>query len=149
MLFLLFTLGASRYGIDCAPIVEIVPAVRLRPVPRAPDYVAGFFEYRGVIVPVLDMRQLVVQERCASRLSTRIIVVHFKPHTGPERLIGLMAERVTETVSVAPEQCKSSNITIDAAPYLGSVIAEKKEMIQCLQIDRLLPANVQDALFRP
>jgi chemotaxis-related protein WspB len=148
MLLLLFTLGKARYGIDCAPVVEIVPAVYLQEITQAPDFVAGFFQYRGAIVPVIDLRQLIAQERCSTRLSTRIIVVNYKTAAGLERLIGLMAEKVTETVKISPEQFKPTGVTLAAAPYLGSVAVNNNEMIQCLQLNRILSPSVQDTLFR-
>lgn len=148
MLFLLFTLGKARYGLEARQVVEIVPAVPLRELPHAPDVIAGVFNYRETIVPVVDLQQLTTQQPCAHHLSTRIIVVNFKTAAGVERSLGLMAEKVTEAVHIAPEEFKSTGITLTQAPYLGSIAVQRKEIIQCLQVNRILPPAVQETIFR-
>src|SRR6187431_2835096 len=128
MLFLLFTLGKARYGLEARQVVEIVPAVPLRELPHAPDVIAGLFNYRETIVPVIDLQRLTTQQPCVQHLSTRLIIVNFKTSTGIERSLGLMAEKVTETVHIAPEDFRPSGITVTQAPYLGSIAVQRKEI---------------------
>jgi chemotaxis-related protein WspB len=148
MLFLLFTLGKSRYGLEAKQVIEVVPVVPLRKMPHAPDIIAGCFNYRGTVLPVVSLQQLVVREPSPNHLSTRIIVVNYKTAQGKEHPLGLMADNVTEAVQIAPEDLKPSGLTLTQAPYLGSVAVKHKEMIQFLQINRLLPPAVQDSIFR-
>ena len=47
MLFLLFTLGEARYGLDTGEIIEIVPMLNLTKLPHAPDIIAGCLRVCG------------------------------------------------------------------------------------------------------
>ena len=45
----------SLYAVDVDAVVEVVP--RVEPAPAAPcaGFLAGVFDYRGVVVPVIDL----------------------------------------------------------------------------------------------
>ena len=75
MLFLLFELEVDRYALPARDVVEVLPLVALKRVPRAHAGVAGVMEYRGQAVPVIDLCALVVGRAAARRVSTRILVV--------------------------------------------------------------------------
>lgn len=150
MLMLLFYVGDERYTLSGRRVVEVVPLVALKKLYHAPEYVAGLFNYRNRIVPVLDLCRLICGEPCQTNLSTRIILVNYledntsisntlqeqNPH-----ILGLMAERVTETLDMPESEFVDSAIKIDAAPYLGKILRDEQGMIQCLRVEYLLPES--------
>ena len=148
MLLLLLNVGAERYAIKAEEIVEVVPMAELRKLPHTPEYVAGLFHYRGVVVPVIDVNALTGGAACRERLSTRIVVVKYPAADGREHALGLLAERVTETRQAADEGLASPGIEVEDAPYLGSVTTSDDEMIQILRLDRLLPEALRRSLFK-
>lgn len=145
MLFLTFNLGEERYALDCRQIVEVVPLVALRALPQAPEYIAGVFNYRSGVVPVLDLCRLVRQQSCAAHLSTRIILMDYAGDSS--HLLGLMAENITETIDREISTFLPPGVTVADAPYLGEIAAEGNEMIQCIRAEHLLPENVRATLF--
>lgn len=138
MLVLLFYLGDTLYTMKCDRIREIAPMVRLKPVPHSPDYMAGLFNYRGSVVPVIDLRRLIQGTPCEMRLSTRIILVEYPGKDGTSILLGLMAERITETARKPDHALVSPGLRLEEAPYLGGLIMENRQMIQYIDLD-LLP----------
>jgi len=58
MLFLVFQLGPDRYAIEAAQVVEVLPLVNSKHIPRAPLGVAGVFDYHGTPVPLIDFTEL-------------------------------------------------------------------------------------------
>ncbi|HSP81144.1 MAG TPA: chemotaxis protein CheW [Myxococcaceae bacterium] len=54
---LLFTLEGQRYALPLGDVCELVRAVRLTPLPRAPAVVEGLVNLRGELLPVLDLRR--------------------------------------------------------------------------------------------
>ena len=76
MLMLLFHLENERYALESTQIIEVVPLIELKKQPHAPNYVSGVFNYRGQIVPVIDLCQLIQGKSCHTHLSTRIILVN-------------------------------------------------------------------------
>jgi chemotaxis-related protein WspB len=136
MLALLFHIGETKYIIKCDQIREIAPMVALKEVPHSPAYFSGYFNYRGTIVPVIDLCRLIQNAPCRKRLSTRIILVDYR-RKETSHILGLMAERVAETVKKPDEAFISAGIRSRKAPYLGAIVMEEDEMIQYLELDRL------------
>ena len=137
MLLLTFTAGGERYALDVAGVIELVPRVGLRAIPHAPAFLAGLLGYRGEVVPVIDLSLLLGSSPSADRLSTRIILVkstpggqnqgeaarrtETKPGRGDVRLLGLIAEQVSDLVEVGPDQVVPAPVHLPQAPYLDSV----------------------------
>lgn len=137
MLVLLFYLGDVMYSIRCDKVREIAPMVNLKELPHAPDYFAGLFNYRGMIVPVIDLRRLIQHQSCDIRLSTRIILLDYvKPDNTPA-IFGIMAERVTEAVMKPLDALISSGITMANMPYLGSLLVDGNTMVQYIAVEAL------------
>ncbi|HEY9863833.1 MAG TPA: chemotaxis protein CheW, partial [Candidatus Obscuribacterales bacterium] len=82
MLILLFYAGKDLFAISSSYIVEVIPRVSFRKVHHVPEYVAGLFNYRGVILPVIDISQLIQGTPGRSHLSTRIIIVKYPNQKG-------------------------------------------------------------------
>ncbi len=168
MLLLTFTAGANRYAVVVARIVELVPRVELRPVPHAPAYLAGLLGYRGKVVPVIDLSVLLDAPRCPDRLSTRIIVVNAGPgepnrrnQTGHDSvedggstptdpnpdldILGLIAERVSDLITVRPEQVSPPAVQLPQAPYLGAIVQTVEGMVQLIAVEKLREATLEGA----
>jgi chemotaxis-related protein WspB len=148
MLFLLFRLGKDRYAIDVRQVVEVLPLVAVKQIPLAPPAVSGAFNYRGNTVPLIDLSQLALGRPAQARLSTRIVLVNYPDGSGGMRLLGLLAEHVTETMSCSAKDFKDSGVSLPDAPFLGRVAADAKGLVQWLQVDQLLPPEVRDLLFQ-
>lgn len=148
MLAVLFKLGTDRYAIDAKNVVEILPGIELRPVPQAPPYVRGTFNFRGHITPVIDLQQLTVQKPCQHLLSTRIMAVRYEsPATREARTLGVMAEGVTEARSIDDRELQKTPVTSSEAPFLGHFVVGENETAQLIRVDRLLAPAVDRLLF--
>jgi chemotaxis-related protein WspB len=146
MLFLLFQLGQDRYALDTSRVAEVLPLVDITPIPQAPPGVAGLFNYRGEPVPVIDLSQLTIGRPAQSRLNTRIVLVHY-PDGGGTRLLGLIAEKVTETVRRDKADFVATGVTSERVPYLGPVATDARGMMRWIDVENLLPASVRAVLF--
>jgi len=157
MLFLIFELGHDRYALPAALIAEVLPVVRIKRVPHAPSGVIGVFNYHGAPVPVIDLSELTLGRPAASRLSTRLIVVSYPDRNGhgqnqgqsksQSRLLGLIAERATDTMQRDPADFVASGITTARAPYLGQVTTSSHGVVQRIDVETLLPDAVRESLF--
>ncbi len=148
MLFLLFQISGDRYALESSRLVEVLPLVELKKVPQAVRGVAGIFNYRGTPVPVLDLSELMLGHPAALRLSTRIILTRYPDGLGGTDILGLIAERAIETFKREPGDFVSSGVASGGAPYLGPVVKDDRGMVQWVEVEKLLPAEVRSALFR-
>lgn len=139
MLLLLFHLSNDLYAIDSAQVVEIIPLVILRKLYHAPEYVAGLFNYRGKIVPVIDLCHLIQGYPCHLCLSTRIIMVNYPRENNTMQYLGLMAEQVTDTLNKPETELIKPDFQSEQTAYLGEVIMDEQRMIQRIRVESLLP----------
>ena len=144
MLFLQLQIGEDSYVLDTERVVEVLPLVRIQPIPGSPPGVAGLFNYRGTPVPVIDLTQLTLGHCAPRRLSTRLIVLRYNLYR-----LALMAEQATGTIQRDAADFTAAGLTSEATPYLGPVTRDAGRLIQWIQVDRLLPPSVSRVLFRP
>lgn len=149
MLFILFHIGPDRYALEARAVAEVLPLVALKHIPQAPPGVAGLFDYRGAPVPVIDLSAMIVGRAAQPRLSTRILLVHYTAPGGTRHLLGLIAEKATETVSRDPSAFVAPGVNSAATPYLGPVSPDTHGFIQRVEIDQLLPDAMRALLFQP
>ena len=146
MLMLLFQAGDNLYAIDSAQVVEVIPIVTLRPLNHVPEYIAGVFNYRGNLVPVVDLCRLLHHTDCRSRFSTRIMMVYYPTSDGTRQWLGLMAERVTETLN-RPDLDAKNTAQVSDVPYLGNLFMDEKGMIQQIHWQHLVSDDRSASLF--
>ena len=147
MLFLQFQLGQDRYVLASSEVVEVLPLLGIKQIPQAPAGVVGAFNYRGKPVPVIDLSELALGRPARRHMSTRIIIVLHPGANGGLHLLGLIAERATETVRLDPADFADAGIVNGGAPYLGPVATDPNGLVQRIEVTRLLPAAVRAVLF--
>ncbi|HEV7967240.1 MAG TPA: chemotaxis protein CheW [Candidatus Acidoferrales bacterium] len=147
MLYLIFELGKDRYALQAGQVVEVLPLLDFKRVPRAMPGVAGLFNYHGTATPLLDLTELNLGRPSQAKMSTRIIVTNYVNDSGERHRIGLLAERVTETIRRAEADFKHSGVGVEGARFLGPVLVEANHIIQRVEIHHLLPENVGNQLF--
>ena len=86
---------------------------------------------------MIDLCHLIQATPCKSHLSTRIMIVKYPRPNKSVQYLGLMAERVTETLSVSNKDIRDSSIRVEEASYLSGTIVDEKRIIQCVQLERL------------
>ena len=149
MLLLAFSIGRHRYALEARRVIEVVPLVDIRPVPQAPRGVAGIFDFRGVPVPIIDLSMLIAERPSRQSLSTRLVIIGYPDATGEPRPLALIAERATRTLEREPSQFVDSGIAHEGSSYLGPIASDDEGLLQWIDVGRLLPAAVRDALFQP
>ena len=142
-LFLLFQLNEERYALDAMQIVEVLPLQPMKAIPHAPQGVRGVFSYRATPVPIIDLTELIVGRPAERRLTTRIVLIRAGIRQG---LLGLITERVTETMQLDPAQFNSSGVGSRGAPFLGGVMHKSPGFIQQILTDELMSGTMCDAL---
>lgn len=147
MLALTFFIGADRYTIAAYQVIEIVPWVVLRKIPHAPEYVAGLLNYRGVVVPVIDLTYLMLGFPSKQCLSTRIILANYSGKNDTQHILGILVERVAATDGQEKKGGVDSGITVDGAPYLGDISIDEQDMVQVVRIESILPDSLHKFLF--
>ena len=103
---LTFHVSDEEYGIGIEHIREIIKHRVVTEVPRVPSFVAGIIAVRGLVMPVLDLRQRLRMRTAGLSQKSRILIVS-RPATSNEILseeererFGLVVDRVSEVVRI-------------------------------------------------
>ncbi|MEB0047415.1 MULTISPECIES: chemotaxis protein CheW [unclassified Pseudomonas] len=147
-LFLLFRIGNERYALQATEVAEVLPRVPLKPIPRAPHWVAGVFAYRAAVVPVIDLSALAFGEPAQARTSTRLVLVNYRADdTAKAQLLGLILEQATDTLRCNPADFQPYGLDNRQAPYLGPVREDAQGLLQWVRVADLLDEQVRALLF--
>jgi chemotaxis-related protein WspB len=147
MLLLLFKIGDEHYAMDAGLIKEIVPMVKIKKIASVPDFVAGLINYRGSPLPVIDLCTLSTGSPCEIRLSTRIVLIYYSLKDGRKIILGLIAEHVVETVRTKLSKPHVSGVVLDDLLHNTESRGRISEMIQWLDPQQMLPAQIVHELF--
>jgi len=147
MLFVLFHLGQERYALEASRVVEVVPLLELKKFPQSPRGVAGVFIYRGRPVPAIDLCEVTTGRPAVEHLSTRILIVNYAESPQHQHLVGLIAERVTETLRREAKDFVDAGVKLASAPFLGPVLMDEKGVIQLLHTHKLLGESLRELIL--
>lgn len=141
--YLTFLLDGEEFGIDILRVQEIMVWSPVTEIPGTPDYLRGVINLRGVIVPIVDMRQRFGRAAVEYKDTTVVIVLRTGDiETGV--VVGLVVDGVSEVYKVEEGQIKSApnfGDHVDSRFVSGMATVEEKIII-ILNATRLL--NVQD-----
>ena len=150
MQLLVFTIGAEDYAIESRRVIEVLPLVTARPIPRMPEFIRGIFTHRGRLVPLVDLGRLLTDQPLREMLSTRVIVVEFPAGPGDQRMrLGVAAENVLSLCSTDETEASLPTIRSPGAPALGRLLRIGGRMIQVLDVEHLLPPSLVAGLDAP
>lgn len=144
-LFLQFQIGDDGYVLEASQVTRVLPLVAIRRIPHAPPGVAGVINYQRTAVPVVDTSQVVLGRPASRHLSTRIILLPIRIG-GQERLLGLIAEKVTQTTQRDAAEFGPAGVTTGGARYLGPVAGDGGRLLQWINLQQLLPPEISAAL---
>lgn len=92
---IVFRLGAGRFAVDLGSVAEVGRAPAVTRVPGLPVWLAGVANWRGRILPVLDLRTLLGASTVALDSFGRLIVL-----TDGGIAVGMLVEAVDGTTSL-------------------------------------------------
>jgi purine-binding chemotaxis protein CheW len=99
-------MGAGRFAVDLARVAEVGRMPRITRVPGMPAWLSGVANWRGRILPVVDLRTLLGAEAAAVTTRSRLVVLTADPMS-----VGLVVDAVEGTTAVGA----------DVAPFPGAV----------------------------
>lgn len=131
--YCLFRGGWQRFCMSVLEIEEVVEWPEITPVPLAPDFLLGIFNFRGAIVPVLD-----VAGDCGPRFDSavkRVVIGFFRPASGHGVIrIGIAADQVIGTFTTVEEPAPQ----IGAAPHYSGLLSTEGNDAWVLSVKRVI-----------
>jgi purine-binding chemotaxis protein CheW len=135
--YLTFSLGHEQYGVDILKVQEIRGWEPLRKMPDVPDYFKGVMDFRGRILPVIDLRIRFEIQDIEYKSTTVIIVLST---SDDNYMMGVVVDAVSDVLSVSQGDIKSapemgSNIKTD---YVIGMVTREEGMIMLVDTELLV-----------
>ena len=94
---LTFNVGEKKFAIDTEHIRELVRLVMIQQVPKSPEFIQGIINYRGELIPVMDMSMILGIEPSENILKKKIIIFESE-----KLLSGVIVDDVIDMIDVDP-----------------------------------------------
>lgn len=108
---LTFDLQGETFALEAGYVREVLDLLPETPVPGAPPFVGAVINFRGRVIPLVDLRMAFDMTVAETTIDNRIIVIEH-PLDGEPTLIGLRADKVHEVTSITAD-------TTEEAPRVG------------------------------
>ena len=112
----IFDLEDQRYAIPTATVVEIVRAVTVTRLPKAPLIVMGVIDFRGTIIPVLNIRERFLRSSKEVELQDHFIIAW-----AGDRMAALQVDRAVAFTRIQDEDVQETKRIAPAAEYIEGV----------------------------
>lgn len=111
--------AGARYAIDMSSVAEVVPVPRMTRVPGGPPWLSGVVNWRGRVLPVLDLRPLVGAPLSPLPTSARLVVL-----TADDIEVGVVADMVPGLLDCDPQALEPLPATVASgiAPLVRGVV---------------------------
>jgi len=109
--YLTFKLGEEKFGVHVGQVLNILEMTRVTEVPKAPDFMKGVINLRGMVLPVIDSRIKFGLPETQYTKNTCIVVMDLQLEDETV-YIGAIVDEVLSVIEIEPEQ-------IGPAPSIG------------------------------
>jgi purine-binding chemotaxis protein CheW len=130
---LVFEVGGQHYGLPAADVRQILRAVTLTPLPRAPEIVEGVINVRGTIVPVLDIRARFRLPPKPPAHTDHLIVA-----TVGQRAAALRVDRVLELVRLDAGSAERAETVVPGVQYVAHLARLPAGLVLIHDLDTFL-----------
>ncbi|MET3682157.1 purine-binding chemotaxis protein CheW [Alkalibacillus flavidus] len=132
---IVFKLKDEEYGIPIENVGSIERIFNITRVPRAPKFVKGVMNLRGVITPIIDLRERFGLEQIEQTESTRIIIINVDGKS-----IGVVVDAANDVVDVPHDIVEPSPEVVGSinADYIRGVAKVDQRLLILLNLDKVL-----------
>jgi len=140
--YITFRIGAHYFCVDIMSVREIRGWTPATVLPRAPGFVRGVINLRGIVLPIVDLAERLGFAPTAPTARHVIIVAQTARQT-----IGLLVDAVSDIIAQPAEQ-------VQPTPDVGSetsksfvlgVMAMEDRMVSLIALDSLMPSAAGEA----
>ncbi|MGM0470833.1 MAG: chemotaxis protein CheW [Bacillota bacterium] len=101
--FLTFKVVDEEYGVDVLKVQEIIRYREPTAMPNAPEVIRGMINFRGEVIPIIDLRKKFSLPTCEYDEFTVIVVLEVK-----DKIIGVIVDEVSDMVSFSEEDIQAN-----------------------------------------
>lgn len=133
--FLTFKVANEEYGVDVLRVQEIIRYDTPTTVPNVPEVIKGVLNFRGEVIPIIDLRKKFSLELREYNNFTVIIILEIK-----RKIIGIIVDHVSDIISFSKEDIQDTlefGANIDIGFIKGMAKLDDR-LILLLKLEKLI-----------
>ncbi|ENZ83239.1 MULTISPECIES: chemotaxis protein CheW [Caulobacter] len=147
---LTFDLHGETFALEAGLVREVLDLLPETAVPGAPPFVGAVINFRGRVIPLVDLRVAFELDAPPPTIDSRIVVIEH-PLDGEPTLIGLRADKVHEVTAI------DRAVTEDAprvglkwrADFIRFLARRNGDVIVIPDLEQIFAARGQTAVVTP
>ena len=129
----IFTLDNALYALPLNTVIQVIHAIAIIKLPKAPEIILGIINVRGLIVPVVDLRKRFSLQKKEIGLNDHLIIAD-----SGKRTIAFLVDEVAGIKDVNPEQIVSTTKSLPYARHIRGVAKIQDETILIYDLEQFL-----------
>ena len=140
-------LDTEEYGVEVEKVRTIERMQPMTRVPKAPEFIKGVINFRGVVIPIIDLRARFGLEEQANTDATRIIIV-----SAADFEVGFIVDSANDVIDLDTDNIDNPPEIVGGikAKYLDGIarVGEQTIAWYCLNLEQVLDRNEIQQLER-
>jgi len=137
-----FTISQRRYAIRLLAVDQVVSAVEISGLPKAPSIVSGVINVQGQIVPVINVRKRFGLEERDLALSDQMIIAHTSM-----RRVALVVDEVNGLIECPEDRIVTAAAIVPGMEYVKGIVKLADDMILIHDLDEFLSLEEENSLL--
>ena len=139
--FFLFSLEGRRYAIHLQAVDRVIPAVEITPAPDQSDFLLGFINLQGLIIPVINIRKKLALFERQIDIDDTLVIVHLLEWT-----VAFAVDSVEGVINRSDQEIIFSRDIVPLFDVTEGVVKIDNDMVLIYAIDRLLSGEEKEQL---
>lgn len=140
---IVFRLGQQAFAIDIGAVAEVGELTEITRVPLAPGFVEGVIDVRGIVLPLIDLRQrfgIAAEENTGDARIVQVVM--------GQRQLGFVVDAVTEILPYDPAKIEPPRDVMASVSteYMRGFIRAGERLIIVVDLERALSFSEQAEL---
>ena len=143
---LTFDLQGETFALEAGYVREVLDLLPETPVPGAPPFVGAVINFRGRVIPLVDLRMAFGMTVGETTIDNRIVVIEH-PLDGEPTLIGLRADKVHEVTSITADTTEEvPRVGMRwGADFIRRLVRRNSDVIVLPDLDQIFATRGQSA----
>ena len=136
-----FTLDNTLYALPLNVVIQVIHAIAIKKLPKAPGFISGIINVRGSIIPVVNLRKRFSLPDREISLNDHLVIAD-----SGKRTIALLADEVTGIKDIIPGQFFSTREPLPYAKYIRGVAKIQADIILIYDLEKFLSLDEETEL---
>lgn len=137
--YLEFILGEESYAVDLLKVKEVITPPEMAPIPKAPAYVCGLMNLRGLVLTVIDLRKKLGITPGKETSQNAVIIFDLG-----DRLVGVVVDSIQKVLNLPVSGIKPvPNVEGPSAAHFLGILQNDSKLTMWIDPHTLLETSTK------